>query len=128
MTNLPPIIWRSSFAVSAICLTILVPEKGFAGDSFAPAPKPTLDQAHCDSLGDGFIAVAGSSACVKISGYVSAGTGVSAMGGESGPGAAPFAAKANVGMDSQTAVSGKAQFESRLGPGRLYVQVGHDSQ
>ena len=99
MTNLLPKVWNSSLALSVICLTIFPPGKGFAGDAFAPAPQPTLDQAHCDALGDGFFAVAGSSACIKISGYVSAGTEFS-IAGAKGASSGPFAPRSGVGPDS----------------------------
>jgi hypothetical protein len=70
--------------------------------------------------------VAGSSACIKISGYVSAGTEFSVPGAQ-GIGGSSFATKSNLGMDSQSAVSAETQFETPLGPGRVYVQVGHNS-
>lgn len=128
MTNLPGKTWRTWLALSSLCLAGLAPGKGFAGDALAPAPPSTPDQAHCNELGDGFFAVAGSSACVKISGYVSAGTDFSAVAAKGAQSSAPFAAKSSVGMDSQSGMSVETQFDTPLGPGRLYVQVGHNSQ
>jgi len=45
----------------------------FAGDVFAPSAPPTPDQARCNAIGEGFYAVKGSNACIKISGYIAAG-------------------------------------------------------
>jgi hypothetical protein len=47
-----------------------------ASASDASPIEPTLrasSDARCSSLGDGFVAMAGSNACVKISGHISAG-------------------------------------------------------
>jgi hypothetical protein len=112
--------------LSALSLSLLVPADAFAGDAFIPAPSSAPDPSYCSALGDGFFAVAGSSACIKISGYVSAGTEFSVPGAQ-GIGGSSFATKSNLGMDSQSAVSAETQFETPLGPGRVYVQVGHNS-
>jgi len=124
MTTHPGKAWRCSLVLSAFGLWLLASGNAFAGDAFVPASAP--DPSHCSALGEGFFAVAGSSACIKISGYVSAGTEFSVAGAK-GIGPGPFATKSNVGIDSQSAVSAETQFETPLGPGRVYVQVGHDS-
>ena len=127
MTNRLRKTCRSALVTSALGLSLLAQGKAYAGDDFAPAPPSTPDQAHCNALGEGFFAVTGSSACIKISGYVSAGTEFSATSARGAQGSGAFAAKSGVSMETQSAVSAEARFDTPLGPGRLYVQVGHSS-
>ena len=108
----------------ALVLTIASANHGaFAGDTFAPE-TPSADQARCNAFGDGFYAVAGSNACVKISGYVAAGVDFAAPVGK---GSSLFAPRASGGLDSETTVGAEMRVDTPLGPGRLYVQFGHDS-
>ena len=127
MTNLLPKTCRFALVMCALCLSLLARGKAYAGDDFAPAPPSSPNQTHCNALGDGFFAVTGSSACIKISGYVSAGTDFVAARAKGAQNTGPFAAKSGVGIETQSAVSAQAQFDTPLGPGRLYVQVGHSS-
>jgi hypothetical protein len=127
MRILLPTIWRTSLASSAIGLSVLAPGTGLAGDAFAPAPPNALNQAHCNSLGEGFFAV-GAGACVKISGYVSAGTDISAVGVSGASGSSAFAAKSALSGDAPSGMSLQPQFDTQLGPGRLYVQFGRHSE
>ena len=90
------------------------------------SPAPTAAQLHCQTLGEGFFAVEGSDACVRISGYVSTGIGFAnpltprSIGG-------PFGARPSTSASSSTTQVG-ARIETELGPGRLYVQFGgHNS-
>ena len=126
MLKILPTIWRVSLASSAICFAALAPGKCLAGDAFAPSPPATPDQAHCNSLGEGFLAV-GPGACVKISGYVSAGADVSAMVVKGAETSSPFAAASTLGGDAQSGTTAQTQVEAPLGPGRVYIQVGHSS-
>ena len=89
-----------------------------AGDSTAPlAPA----NARCRSLGDGFFGVGGSSACVRISGYVDAGAGFSAPAvGRDAPLLAPPNGAPRTGLG--TAVD--ARFDTPTGPGRVYIEIG----
>lgn len=73
--------------------------------------------AHCAALGPGFFAVAGSSACIRISGHVSAGVGFAAAGASGHAPAPPGGAFAEEG------VSGDIRFDTPIGPGRIYVHV-----
>jgi hypothetical protein len=94
-----------------------------AGDAVAPNPPPP-GQARCNAVGEGFYAIAGSNACIKISGYVAAGVDFVA------PSAKPsgvFAPRPIGGLSSETAVSAEVHLDTPLGPGRLYVQIGHDA-
>jgi hypothetical protein len=118
-----PLVW----AVGVILLLALASanDAAFAGDMFTPdAPPPTADQARCNAIGEGFYAVKGSNACIKISGYVAAGVDFVAPTAKS---SSAFAPRPNGGLNSQTAVSAEVRLDTPLGPGRLYVQIGHDA-
>jgi hypothetical protein len=93
------------------------------GDAFSPKAAP--DQARCDTFGEGFFAVKGSEACVRIGGYVAAGVDFSMPRAAAAPAFAPGPATA---FERHTAVSADARIETPLGPGRLYVRIGHDSR
>ena len=99
-------------------------DAAFAGDMLAPSAPPTPDQARCNAIGEGFYAVKGSNACIKISGYVAAGADFVAPGAKGSGASAP---RPTGGLDSQTAVSAEVRLDTPLGPGRLYVQIGHDA-
>ena len=75
-------------------------------------------QAHCAMLGPGFFAVIGSSACMRISGHVSAGAGFVAAGANGHVSAAPI-----TGTFAEEGVSGDMRFDTPIGPGRIYVHV-----
>jgi opacity protein-like surface antigen len=108
-----------ALAVFAVALA----SPAFAGDLFQPQ-VPSGEQARCSALGEGFYAVKGSNGCIKISGYIAAGADFAAPGAKA---SGAFAPKPNGGLTSQTAVSAEVRLDTPLGPGRLYVQVGHDS-
>jgi hypothetical protein len=93
-----------------------------AGDAVAPNAPPTPGQARCNAMGEGFYAIAGSNACIKISGHVAAGVDFVAPGAKA---SGAFAPRPNGGLISQTAVSAEVRLDTPLGPGRLYVQIGH---
>jgi hypothetical protein len=95
-----------------------------AGDAVAPNAPPAPGQARCNAMGEGFYAVAGSNACIKIGGYVAAGADFVAPGAKVSAVAAP---RPNGGLTSETAVSADVRLDTPLGPGRLYVQIGHDA-
>ena len=83
----------------------------------------SMADAHCAALGEGFFAVKGSSACIKISGHISAGVGFAtgaAAGGHSF-GGAPI-----TGSATEEGVTGDMRFDTPIGPGRVYVDV-HNS-
>jgi hypothetical protein len=99
-------------------------DAAFAGDMLTPSAPPTPDQARCNAIGEGFYAVKGSNACIKISGYVAAGADFVAPGAKGSGAVAP---RPTGGLNSQTAVSAEVRLDTPLGPGRLYVQIGHDA-
>jgi hypothetical protein len=74
--------------------------------------------AHCAALGEGFFAVTGSSACMRISGHVSAGVGFAAGGVNGRILGAPA-----TGSFTEEGVSGDVRFDTPIGPGRVYVHV-----
>jgi hypothetical protein len=83
---------------------------------------------HCSTLGEGFLAVAGSSACIKISGRISAGVGF-------GPAGAPVNSfgpriggnPADTAFDAAAAASGDLRFDTDAGPARVYIGVRRDT-
>ena len=117
---LPSLLPGSLGAVVFVAIA-LTNHVALAGDAKAP---PAADQARCDAMGEGFFAVKGSNACIKISGYITAGADFATPGAK---GSAASAPKLNGGLNSQTAVSAEMRMDTPLGPGRLYVQIGHDS-
>ncbi len=110
-------------AIHAVALGCLASSAAFAQDSYLPKVEAIApDQAQCNALGEGFFAVKGSNACVRISGYVAAGAGfVSPVRGEA---AGPFAAGVRSFSGSEGAVGVDSRFDTPLGPGRLYVEFG----
>jgi hypothetical protein len=83
---------------------------------------------HCAALGEGFFPVAGSTACVRISGHISAGAGfVTGAGSASSFGPHIGAVPANRGFDTETAASGDFRFDTPAGPGRVYIGVRRDT-
>lgn len=114
---------RSGRLFPILAFTVaLTNHAAFAGDMLSPSAPP--DQARCDAIGEGFFAVKGSNACIKIGGYVAAGADFVGPSAKGSGGSAPRPAG---GLNSQTAVSAEVILDTPLGPGRLYVQIGHDA-
>ncbi|MGA2043784.1 MAG: hypothetical protein ABSG83_10460 [Roseiarcus sp.] len=115
---------RSSFAV---ILAFFASCAAHAGDASSGESAQARVDGHCAGLGEGFFVVAGSNACIRISGHISAGVGFAgaATATESfGPrlGGAPAS-----GFDAQTAVSGDLRFDTEAGPARIYVGARRDT-
>jgi hypothetical protein len=111
----------------AAILAMAAWQAALAGDAPSAAPPgASLADTHCATLGAGFFAVAGSSACLRISGRISAGAGFSgaATATES---FGPRLAGARAGFDAQTAVGGDLRFDTEAGPARVYVGVRRDT-
>jgi Porin subfamily len=83
--------------------------------------------ARCRALGQGFFPVAGSDACVKISGHVSAGVGFGSGAGSRGAPSLNFAGSQANGFDSQIGGAADLRFQTPAGPGRVYVDVRKDT-
>ena len=89
-----------------------------AGDSAAPIAS---SEARCRSHGDGFFGVAGSDACIRISGYIDAGTDFAApRGGRDMPLLAPGTAAMRTGA----AAALDTRFDTPSGPARVYIEIG----
>jgi Porin subfamily len=131
-------VWRGEGAeITALCgafcmirfglgliLACLLSDAAGAGEILAPgqAAKPHAEN-HCAALGEGFFAVNGSDACIKISGRISAGFGFGGGGGSGGSSGLDFAGSRSNGFDTEAAVSGDVRFNTGAGPGRVYVEV-----
>ena len=115
-------VLRLGFLFSTLCFVTSVAE---AADIGPPQPQPeTVDQARCKALGEGYFAVKGSTSCIRISGYVSAGMGFVEPGRIAAPTTGPFAHHASTYSTTEGVVAVESRFNTELGPGRLYVQVG----
>ncbi|HYC25798.1 MAG TPA: hypothetical protein VEC58_07160 [Roseiarcus sp.] len=93
----------------------------FAEDALATgqAPGGPTDNARCAALGEGFFAVSGSTACVRISGHISAGVGFASGGALGRPaGSAPPA-----GTFTEMGLTADSRFDTPIGPGRIYVHL-----
>jgi hypothetical protein len=90
------------------------------GAKNARAAEAAVANAHCAALGEGFFAVAGSSTCIRISGHVSAGVGFATSSVNGHAFAAPV-----TGSAVEEGVAGDVRFDTPMGPGRVYVNVGN---
>jgi len=111
---------------SVLILVCLAAHAAHGGDAQpGQQGRPLIDN-HCAVLGEGFFAVAGSNACIRISGRISAGAGF-AEGGSSATAFGPRLAGASAGrFDVQTAASGDLRFDTEPGAARVYVRVTRD--
>ena len=87
------------------------------------AKSPT--NARCKALGEGFFPVAGSDACIRISGHVSAGVGFGSGGGS--PGLNFSGSQGGGGFNTEIGATGDLRFQTPAGPGRVYVDIRRDS-
>lgn len=118
---------KASLSVWALGAS-LVAGSAVAGDASAPkSPPVSPNDARCRALGEGFFAVSGSDACIRISGYVAAGADFGGGLRSVSHDPAPFAAGAATTLGTRAGVSADARFDSPMGPGRLYIQVGRDN-
>lgn len=98
-----------------------------AGDALPSGDAARIHaDAHCSALGEGFFPVNGSSACIKISGRISAGVGYGSGAASQNYSALRFAAPPR-GFDAETAASGDLRFDTAAGPARVYVGVRKDT-
>ena len=91
-----------------------------AGDS--PAPIAAADARCRTQHGDGYFAVNGSTACIRISGYIEAGAGFSTAGGD--PRRTSPLAPANPALLTGAAAALDTRFDTPIGPGRVYIEIG----
>ena len=114
--------------VAGLLLASSLSPAAVAGDAWpvgqtGRAPVDT----HCAGLGEGFFAVAGSSACIRISGRISAGAGFGTAKESTGSFGAPVGGAPASGFNTETAASGDLRFDTPAGPARLYVGVRRDT-
>jgi hypothetical protein len=124
-TSLPPSIRVGAMNLSAQRAVLgatfsffacLVAAEARAGDSAGPiAPS----NARCRSHGEGFFGVAGSDACIRISGYIDAGADFSTS--RNGRDAALLA---NPGLRPGAAAALDTRFDTSAGPARVYIEIG----
>jgi hypothetical protein len=107
-------MWGATFCLAAF----LAAAEARAGDSAMPVAPA---DARCHSLGDGFVGVSGSDACIRISGYVDAGADFSASRGGR---VAPLLAPTNPVLGTGAAAALDTRFDTSTGPGRVYIEIG----
>jgi hypothetical protein len=112
------LVQRAMLGATVSLAACLAAAQAPAGDSTAPiAPS----NARCRSHGDGFIGVAGSDACIRISGYIDAGADFStSRGGRD----APLLAPANPALRTGAAAALDSRFDTSMGPARVYIEIG----
>lgn len=96
-----------------------------AGDlpSSTQAAK-TRANTRCAALGEGFFPVAGSDACVRISGHISAGAGFGTGAARGDSSSLNFDPSPRNGVGAEAAAAGDFRFDTPNGPGRIYLDVG----
>lgn len=104
-----------SFLLAATLAAPLAPAPGLARE--LKRPGPVADPA-CARHGPGFVAVAGSSTCVRLSGRVGAESTI--VRGGAPDSSDRFRGNARVSVDART--------ETSLGPVRTFVRVGPGSR
>ena len=107
---------RAALGAAFSFVACLATADAHAGDSAAPiAPS----DARCRSYGEGFFGVAGSDACIHISGYIEAGADFSTSRSERD--APPLA---NPGLRTGAAAALDTRFDTSMGPGRIFIEIG----
>ncbi len=118
---------RTASAALGAVAACLVAGSALAGDPLTVGrPAAAASAARCSALGEGFFAVSGSSACIKISGYVAAGAVFGGVLPASARNFGPFGAAPAAPLRTRSGVSADARFDTPMGPGRLYIQLGRD--
>ena len=107
---------RAVLGATISLLACLAALEARAGDSAAPISP---SNARCHSQGEGFFGVAGSDACIRISGYIDAGADFSTS--RSGRDATLLA---NPGMRTGAAAALDTRFDTPAGPARVYIEIG----
>jgi hypothetical protein len=115
---------NASLSATAACL---VAGSALAGDALdGKPPMAAAINSRCNARGDGSFALAGSSACVKISGYVAAGADFGDV--------APAAPRNSNLLDvtppepvrTLSGISAEARFEPPMAPTPVYVPLGRE--
>jgi hypothetical protein len=114
---------------SGIIVALIASHVANAGEMLPAGQGKARANARCAALGEGFFPVAGSDACIKISGRISAGVGFGSGGGGglSNSSSLDFNASRNNGSGAEAAATGDLRFDTSAGPGRVYLGVGKNS-
>ncbi|MGO8797594.1 MAG: hypothetical protein ACLQE9_05025 [Roseiarcus sp.] len=83
----------------------------------------TRANTRCGALGAGFFPIAGSDACVRISGHISAGAGFATGAARGGSADLAIAPSAPNGFGAEAGMAGDFRFDTANGPGRIYLSV-----
>ena len=120
--------WRmASLSLGAVAASFFA-GAAFAGDASMPKQSAaTPNDARCSAMGEGFFAVSGSDACIRISGYVAAGAEFGGAWRPASHSSDPFDAASTTALRTRVGVSADTRFDTPMGPGRLYIQVGRDN-
>ncbi len=111
---------------SGVALALILAHGSLAGGlSTSTQAAKTRANARCAALGDGFLAIAGSDACVKISGHISAGAGFGTGAAHSGSSTITFGPSPLMGAEA--AASGDLRFNTSNGLARVYLNVGNST-
>ena len=111
---------------SGLVLAVIFAHGALAGGlSASTQAAKTRANGRCAALGDGFLAIAGSDACVKISGHISAGDGFGAGAAHGGSSTVTFGPSPLIGAEA--AASSDLRFNTSSGPARVYLNVGNST-
>lgn len=104
-----------------LALALVFAHGSLAGGLSTSTQARSPTDGRCAALGQGFFAIVGSDACVRISGHISAGAGfgTGAARGES-PGQNPL-------ISAEAAAAGDLRFNTPSGPARVYLNVGNSA-
>jgi Porin subfamily len=94
-----------------------------SGVRAADAAAPLRDNGRCRSLGEGFLAVPGSDACVRFSGYVDAGADFDSPP-RAAPASGPLQAPAAPVLRAGAGAAFDARMDTPMGPARAYLELG----
>ncbi len=120
--------WRKASLSLGAVVASLFAGAASAGDSSMPnQPAATPNDARCGAMGEGFFAVSGSDACIRISGYVAAGAEFGGVLRPAWRNSGPFDAASTSALRTRVGASADARLDTPMGPGRLYIQVGRDN-
>jgi hypothetical protein len=112
--------WMDVMAQRAIVVSTLSLAACLAasGVRAADADAPLREDGRCHALGAEFLAVPGSNACVRFSGYVSAGAGFDA------PARGAPASSLLQGPRTRAGAAFDARMNTPMGPARAYIELG----
>jgi hypothetical protein len=116
--SLPRRFWAIG---SVLTLGAALASVASAGDAlFAPQASGAPRATRCGGPGPGYFAIKGSSACVKITGYVAASDNFGSMRSYQ----RPLALDTRLGLAPSSGASADVRFETPEGPGHVHFSFG----